>query len=582
MSEDKILPVEQTTDLATFTIISGGNKISKEYHVISITVTKEVNRIPTAKIIFADGDAAKGDFELSNQDLFIPGEEIEVQAGYHNDESTIFKGIIVSHSLKARKNKSSQLVIECRDNAVKMTAGRKNKYYYESKDSDIIEEIIKSYNLSTDIEATDVDHKEMVQFYSTDWDFIVSRAEANGKMIFVNDGKISMMEPETTTDPVLSLGYGPPIIEFEAEMDARYQYPSIKSSSWDYTSQEVAEEEAEEPSITEAGNIDADELSDVLELSEFSQRHSGKLDDNELRAWANSRLLKSKLAKIRGRIRIEGYNNITPGDTIEMTGMGDRFNGKVFVSGVSHQLYRNYWETDIQFGISPDWFAKASDIMDVNGGGLVPGIQGLHIGIVTQLESDPDGEDRVLVKMPLIDTNEEGVWARVATLDAGENRGSFFRPEIGDEVVLGFLNDDPRDPILLGMLNSSAKPAPITASDTNPEKGFVTREDLKLIFNDEKKVITIETPGGNIITLTDNDGAIKLVDENSNKITMDSNGISIESAKDVKIKAAGDVKVDGTNIEIKAKAQFKAEGSAGAEVSSSATATLKGSIVQIN
>ena len=37
--------------------------------------------------------------------------------------------------------------------------------------------------------------------------------------------------------------------------------------------------------------------------------------------------------------------------------------------------------------------------------------------------------------------------------DAGENRGSFWRPEIGDEVVLGFLNSDPRDAIILGMLN---------------------------------------------------------------------------------------------------------------------------------
>jgi uncharacterized protein involved in type VI secretion and phage assembly len=59
------------------------------------------------------------------------------------------------------------------------------------------------------------------------------------------------------------------------------------------------------------------------------------------------------------------------------------------------------------------------------GSGIIPSISGLHIGKVSQLESDPDGEDRILVQIPIINNEEEGIWARVATLDAGENRGSF-------------------------------------------------------------------------------------------------------------------------------------------------------------
>lgn len=91
--------------------------------------------------------------------------------------------------------------------------------------------------------------------------------------------------------------------------------------------------------------------------------------------------------------------------------------------------------------------------------GLLPAVKGLQIGVVVQLEQYPNGDDRVRVRMPLVDNEDNGVWARVATLDAGENRGSFFRPEMGDEVVLGFLNDDPRDPVILGMLNSSSETA---------------------------------------------------------------------------------------------------------------------------
>ena len=97
---------------------------------------------------------------------------------------------------------------------------------------------------------------------------------------------------------------------------------------------------------------------------------------------------------------------------------------------------------------------------------MLPAIGGLQIGVVSQLQDDPDGEDRILVQIPIIDNQEQGIWCRVSSLDAGDSRGAYFRPEIGDEVIVGFINEDPNDAVVLGMLHSSAKPAPITASDS--------------------------------------------------------------------------------------------------------------------
>ena len=216
------------------------------------------------------------------------------------------------------------------------------------------------------------------------------------------------------------------------------------------------------------------------------------------------------------------------------------------------------------------------------GSGIIPSISGLHIGVVSQLESDPDGEDRILVQIPIINNEEEGIWARIATLDAGENRGSFFRPEIGDEVIIGFINDDPNDAVILGMLNSSAKPAPLTASDDNNEKGFVTRSEMKMIFNDDKISYTLETPKGKKLILNEDEDVIKIEDEHSNVLTLNKDGISMESGKDIKIKAKGDVKIEGVNVSVKASAQFKAEGSSGSELKSGAVTVVKGSQVKIN
>ncbi|RPI26070.1 MAG: type VI secretion system tip protein VgrG [Acidobacteria bacterium] len=344
----------------------------------------------------------------------------------------------------------------------------------------------------------------------------------------------------------------------------------------------MVEIEGVDPSAVSPGNLSTSDLSSVIGLDPLKIKHAGQIKDSELQAWADGQRLKSSYAKVRGRVRIQGFAGVRPGDVIELAGVGDRFSGKALVSGLRHEIDTKNWETDISFGLSPEWFGVAADnVVDARASALLPGVSGLQIGRVTSLE-DPEGEDRVQVRIPVIDPSEEGVWARVASLDAGNQRGAFFRPEIGDEVALGFLNDDPRNPVLLGMMNSSAKPAPITASDDNHEKGFVTRSKMKLVFDDDKKTVTLLTPAGNTVVLSDDDKGISLKDENGNKLVMDADGITLESAADISIKATGDVKIQGANISTSASAQLKAEGSSGAELSSGGSTVVKGSMVQIN
>ena len=110
----------------------------------------------------------------------------------------------------------------------------------------------------------------------------------------------------------------------------------------------------------------------------------------------------------------------------------------------------------------------------------------------------------------------------------------------------------------------------------------MTREGIRLEFDDDKKHVVIETPGGNRVTVSDDEGGILLEDQNGNKTTLNSDGITLESAKDVSIKAKGDVKIEGMNINLSANAQFTAKGSGSAEVSSSGNTVVKGSLVQIN
>ncbi|WP_299104999.1 type VI secretion system tip protein VgrG [uncultured Tenacibaculum sp.] len=581
MNNTGVIQTSKSADLITFKVLIEGEELSKLYEVKSITVSKETNKIPTAQIVLIDGDPSARDFKLSNEELLIPGKEIEITAGYHSDEEIIFKGIVIKHNLRIRAN-TSQLIVECKDEAVKMTVGRKSKYYYESTDSDIFEEIIGTYGLSSDVESTNHSHPELVQYNASDWDFLVSRAQANGKLCFVDDGTITIAKPDVGQSEVETVTFGSSLLDFDAEIDARHQVQKVAAYGWNHADQELVEVEGQDPSVSLNGNLSASDLNEVIGLENLELRHGGAVTDTELQDWADAKWLFQQLAKVRGRAKFQGIPSVKPNTILKLEGVGDRFSGNIYVTGVQHVISEGNWVCNAQFGLSTEWFSETFEISAKPASGLLPAIQGLQVGIVSQLEEDPDGEDRILVQIPIINNEEEGIWCRVASPDAGENRGIFFRPELGDEVIVGFINQDPNDAIVLGMLHSSAKPSPITAADDNHEKGIITRSEMKVLFDDDKKIITIETPAGKVISLDEDEGAITIEDDNSNVVTINSDGISMESAGDISIKASGDVNIEGTNVSIAANAEFKAEGSAGAEVSTSAIAVLKGSLVQIN
>jgi uncharacterized protein involved in type VI secretion and phage assembly len=206
----------------------------------------------------------------------------------------------------------------------------------------------------------------------------------------------------------------------------------------------------------------------------------------------------------------------------------------------------------------------------------------LHIGIVVDLE-DPENEFRIKIKLPMLDNNSDGIWARVASIDAGPDRGLFVRPEVNDEVIVGFVQSDMRSAMVLGMLHSSAHaPTEVQEAD-NHIKTWVTRSGLALRFDDEQVAVTLSSPAGNIIEISEDESGISLKDQNGNQYIMNDRGITLESARDLTISAAGDIEINaGANLVLSAASQLGAEGGTGASIESGAITVVKGALVQIN
>lgn len=571
---------------AEFHLSVNGTAVPPSVSKVSVNVTKTVNKLSTALLVLQDGRASSGQFDLTDGSLFTPGNEIQISAGPVGDPEVIFKGIIIKQSLKIRADRASQLVVECRHKAVRCTLGRNSVCFHDMSDADVLTKIFEANSISAgelEIEDTGFTHKELVQYNSNDWDFIITRAEAVGKVVITGDDKISIRAPTVAGEPVLSLQYGNDLIELDIEMDSRHQFESVVSKTWNMADQATAECQARPPvSIEEHGDLDAATLAQALGGRPLALNHSGSLPSEERQAWADAQMMKSRLSKIRGRAKFGGYAKVKPGDVIEIKGLGKRFGGKAFVSGVRQDYDgASGWKTHAQFGHCPQNFAEETTISAPKAGGLLPGVTGLHTGAVTDNE-DPDGEARVRVKLPYINEDDDGVWARIALADAGNNRGLFFRPEVGDEVLLGFLYDDPRQPVILGMLHSSAITSPLGPTNDNHQKGYTSREGIKWIFNDDKKSVEIETPAGNKITISDDGKGITLEDQNTNKIEMNNSGITIKAAQKLTLSAGTELAISGPQLTLSGDAAVEIKGGGSTKVESSGILEVKGSLVKIN
>jgi Rhs element Vgr protein len=545
----------------TATILSDEKVMDEKYELLSIDIVKELGRIPYAQIALLDGSAARQKFVISDTDFFIPGKKIEIKLRYETvpaKEATVFKGLVVCHAVEATEQ-GLMLNVEIKDVAIKLAQTRRSEIHLDVTDNKVISTLIKKADLQEKgaLASTEAKHPELVQYYCTDWDFILSRAEACGLLVAVEDGEFSLKEialtGEADKDHTFEFGISD-IYNFEIEVDADHQRKEVQSVAWDLKEQKLtAASKAKDFSLSQ-GNLKAADLATAVGGDLEALSDPVPLDPKALQAWADGVLARSRMAMIRGRISVPGFGAIHLLDVIKVAGVGNRFNGQALVTGIRHRVDAGGWRSDVQFGISHEPFAARRDTVDVPAAGLLPGVNGLQVGVVAEFKEDPDKEFRVRVILPGIDVKQEGIWARLATPDAGKDRGYFFRPEKGDEVVVGFFNDDPRQAVILGGMYGSKNTPPKDAelSAENAIKGIFTKKGTTLGFiDDEKPAVFIETPAKNKIIFDDDGEQIQISDQHGNAITMSKDGIEIKSAKDLKIEASGNVEIKGTKVDVK-------------------------------
>lgn len=591
-------PTQLGEGVVEIEVLSNGASIAETMQVRSVTVRKGFNRIPVAIIVLEDGNMAQQSFENSDSDTFAPGAKITINGGYQQVKQQIFAGIVVKHGIKISTENDCRLIVECKSEAVTLTVSRHNVIYQSKKDSDIISELIGNTALSADVTATNTTYDELVQYYCSDWDFLMLRAEANAYLVNVQDDKISVGPADTSASAALSVEYGVDLYDFSADVDAQSQLSAVASAAWDVDNQAVVTGAGTVDALSGQGDLDQSTLAGVLGVTDYTLQSDTVLESTALNNWATARLLRSGMARIRGTMTIQGCATAEVGSIIELKGVGNRFSGNVYTAAITHRIANGNWLTEVEFGLSDAMYAEQHAVKASAASGLTAPVEGLHVGVVLKTDEDPLNGFRVQVSLPLLQAETDQIWARMSGFYASAGVGAYFMPEVGDEVVVGYFNSDPSCPVVLGSLYSSKNAAPYTPDADNTKKAIVSKKKIVIEFDDDKTVLTLTTPAGNQVVLDDDAGSVLLQDKNSNSVTLDSSGITLKSAKDIALSADGKVSVSagsslelsattdltasGMNTTLSADQSLKASGQASSEFSASGTTTVKGAMVMIN
>ncbi|MEO1032090.1 MAG: phage baseplate assembly protein V [Bacteroidota bacterium] len=517
-----------------------------------LQVNYELNKIPSAKLHFISSNPeidAEGDTLQS--DALSVTDEIEVLTNTGEAAETLFKGIIHRVEKNAEGTEGFETKIECKDIAINLTS--QQDVVADETFAEKMDRFLGEVDMTNEVRLEALGEETVSKTQNiTPWDYLVSYLDSLGMMSTVREGIFTIANiTEEPSDTSYLAQNGVNVFEFEAKQEDSVS--DIEVRYWNPETQSIETQE----STTNVSNGSGRE---VIDMSQSSYNTETLAQITEARA------AKNRLATVKGKVKTFGNLTAKYGTYMEFDNVNPDIDGTaLLIKTEYHTIENGCWDTEYTFGLEDNQsfaqnISKSTPSSSAALTGQTNSMQGLQIGIVTQLEEDPASEFRVRVRIPSISDSAEGVWARLSSFQAGNERGAFFIPEVDDEVILGCINNNPDTPVILGKLYSSSNPMPFPIEADNNIQGIVSKEKTKIIINDDDKSVEISTDKGNKLLISDAEKGFVLEDENGNKIVMNGDGITIESTKDISLKAQGNIKVEGQQSTIKASSTMEISG----------------------
>ncbi len=527
-----------------------------------------VNQIPSAKLLLRGEltrDAKLIDEQAKDAKLCQPGTQalIRIKSG-----ATLFSGIVVEQRLELQIGQW-EMTLRLKHHLQRLVASHQNQVYENKSD----EQIVRSLLIAKDIKPGKLDgmqvkHMQMVQFGCSDWQFLKARLSANGVWLKPKpeSNEVDVIKPamggNSHTLKVSAPEEKEMLLETaELEFGIQSLPCAVEVSSWDIKTQKMSNVSKGRACKLGENGLDPSKLK-PLSKTPWSFTRSLPLPAGEQLALAEARLLAQQAGCVRARFTLMGNTKYKLGDTLKLEGLGSYFKGAGVITEVNHKMASGQWRTTIALGLDPALNVESA---------VVPEAVGLHIGVVDTYKEDPNGLNRLRVRVPALLGNKP-LWARFAAPYASDGSGLCFYPEVNDEVVLGFFDADPRYPVILGAMHNPKNKAPFAPSKDNHEKAmvFVQGETKqKLTFNVKEASILLDNNGKESVTLKkgiqiEGDEQLSI---HAKKVTFKADqAMQLQAMQDLKLDSKKGVAVDAPKVDVNAKAQLTLQGTAGVKI----------------
>jgi len=548
-------------------LVNGVDVDLSTYGVIDLRVRSSLAETASATVRFADGGVLDSDFAVIDDDRFDVGGTLVVKLVAGSSETTVFDGEIVALGTEAtgtfHVGEGFVTVVEAMDRSHRLSARVKPTTYLNQTSSEIVSAIAGEFGLEAEVTATELQH-EYVLKTTNDRAFITDLADRIGYEWYVEARKLVFRPRPEFSAAVVDLAYGRDLISFGARASAVDGAQTINVRGWDDA------QSVEIVGTASASSADNTAIGSGSPLGLTTYQKGAEtfgatmvlvpgvvLDQNEAnqRAEAIAGDLQSSTVQLTGSC--EGTPLIKPGVWITISDVGRKLSGSYYITDVEHRIGAGSLVTRFRSaGRRPTGLSALGA-----GSGRPPfGEIGLVIGMVTNINDDKTMY-RVKVRFPTL-PDLESAWARVVTLGGSAASGMEARPEIDDEVLVGFEQGDPRRPFVIGGLLSKSdtyRTGALNSDGSINKRGIRTRGGNKLeLFDGDSK----SASSGRYIALIGADAAteIRLGDENMSMKTKSGNPITIESGTAKITLDNGKVTITGDSIEIKATQGAKVEG----------------------
>jgi uncharacterized protein involved in type VI secretion and phage assembly len=546
--------------------------------LLDVTVRDSLLLPDTALVRFRDPEGT-----LVGDDKWSIGTPLEIKlAGVDEDTlTTAFSGEIVA--IEPEYGEGDVIVaFRAYDKAWRLNRVRKSATYKDVTAADMVKVIAGESGLTLGtIEAGGPKYDVFQQSMETNWEFCWRLARLRN-FEFVVQGNTCHFRERKAQGPVATLTRTAtrdaenPLLSFKPRVSGIGQVQSVEVRNHDPKSRQAVSGKAEESKIPHKSAAIDMRGQAVAKLGAGAVVVANRVTDalEEAKDMAQTTLDRLASSFVEAEGAAYGTPAIRAGSTVKLQGV-HQFSGEYVLSETTHRFAGGSGKYRTSFVISGRTSHRFRDLLRTDG--ATDWGSSLVIGIVTNNKETQGSTEtklgRIKVKYRGLGDDIESGWARVVVPHAGKDRGMFFMPQVGDEVVVAFEHGDTRRPLIIGSLfNGQDKPPAELLATTEsgggkdplfgvktPHEAFVESTQQMTLRSHEKMTIEVKKDGKN----------------GTGDHTLKAEG-KIDESAGTSIKHAAK-----TTYEVDAGSTVKVKGGGPITIESSAGITLKGTTVDI-